>query len=368
MKTYDLLIEVLSPVHIGDAHGRLSALEFFQDRHAVYLVNEKAWAKKLATMQGIDDFVRYVERESFPSLDRFLDGLGSSRANNLRQGTFLRRIAKGEPLHLSNFQPFITDTASRQPYIPGSSLKGAIRGALLFFLAGKSRDKEAIKSRALQRKLKQPGEGLDNLLRASLPGRNGTWRSPNSDWLRSLQVTDAYPESDDCTEMREVRIISLNEGGGYHFGAREARLFVEVVKPGTRFNARLKLDQQTWNILKEASGEKPPFALENLIELSRDKCQHVLNKEKELFRQAGLQGIVAELDQIAAQGANLRLGWGTGLLNTSLALHFSPEERRALRETYFPRRRHPEFPQSRKVVMKGGQPAASFGWLRLTLS
>ncbi|GEA18925.1 type III-A CRISPR-associated RAMP protein Csm5 [Moorella sp. E306M] len=368
MKTYNLIIEVLSPVHIGDARGRLSALEFFQDRQAVYLVNEKAWAKKLAAMQGIDDFVRYVERESFPSLEKFLEGLGASRANPLRQGTFLRRIAKGEPLWLSNFQPFISDSASRQPYIPGSSLKGAIRSALLFYLAGKSRDKAAIISRALQRRLKQPGEGFDNLLRASLPEKKGTRRSPNSDWLRALQITDAYPLNNDCTEVREARVISLNEGRGYHFGAREARLFVEVVKPGTRFKARLKLDQHTWDILHEASGEKPSFVLEKWLELGRDKSRQVLDKEKELFRQAGLTGIVEELDQIAARGANLRLGWGTGLLNTSLALHLSPEERRALRETYFSRRRHPEFPQSRKVVTKGGQPAATLGWLKLTLS
>lgn len=364
MRTFELTIEVLSPLHIGDARGRLTPLDFFQDHRNVYLVDERAWAEALAREGGIDRFVRYVEeQDGHPSLDAYLEGLKPSAASALRRAV-LRSVPKAEPLRVSNLHPFITDPASRGAYLPASSLKGVLRGAILYRLAGGSRELAALKERALAGKVENPGTGLDDLLRASLP-RGKNRQGPHSNWLRGLKLSDAYPEQAECTEVREVRIVSLNPERGYHYGARGARLFVEVVRPGTRFRGRLTYDDELWDLLRRECGQEPPFAFEDWLSYGREKYSHILRAEKEFFERAGLSDVAGELESIFARGANLRLGWGSGLLAASAVLHFSPEERRTLRQIYFPRREHTVFPQSRKVVMEKQEPRYTFGWVKI---
>ena len=367
MKTYDLNIEVITPIHIGDAQGRLSPLEFFQDQHAIYLVHEKTWAQKLASIQGIDSFISYVESNERASLDGFLLELGPSKEKHMRQGTFLRRIPKGERFLIKNFQPFIFDRGILEPYIPGTSLKGAIRASILFHLSGNSSKFAEIKSLAL-RKDRRASAKADELLRARLETR-GRWRvDPQTDWLRFLQVTDAYPLQTNSSEVRAVKIVSLNLERGYHFSARDAQIFVETIKPGSKFSARVKLDQDGWQILKDYYGEKTPFILEDWLELGSEKTKALSAEEKEFYQQADLSRLGEELEYCEKQGANLRLGWGSGLAGTSLVLRFSPHERQTLRQQYFQRRRHHQFPQSRKVVMDNNLPSHSLGWIRLSLS
>lgn len=365
---YELTIEVLTPVHIGDAKGRMTSLEFFQDDHAVYMVNEAAWAEILATQGDIDDFVRYVEQETRPSLDRFLDRLPVDRANRLRQETVLRRIPKGERMWVSHLLPFVTDPLSGTPYLPGSSLKGAIRVALLNQLADTpARAKQIVgEGRRVQdgRKTDRPGERLDNLLRASLRGHR---RTPQTDWLRGLHVSDAYPEQTACTEVREVRIISLNEGEGYHYGANGARVFVEVVRPGTTFKGRLKCDRELLELLSKTTGQRAPFRLEAWMDACQTMYSRSLEEDKRFFEDAGLPNMVGELDVLTRKSPNLRVGWGSGLLSASVVMHLSNAERQTLRQLYFPRRKHPQFPQSRKVVMAKGVPTFPLGWLRLSV-
>ena len=57
MANYEVTIEALSPIHIGGAQGRLTSLDFWQDKSYVYLVSENKLAEILSRLDKIDDFV-----------------------------------------------------------------------------------------------------------------------------------------------------------------------------------------------------------------------------------------------------------------------------------------------------------------------
>jgi CRISPR-associated protein Csm5 len=367
MKVFNLTLETLTPVHIGDSRGGLSGLDFFQDGQAVYLVNQKSWAKNLQSSGSVDEFVDYVAKTNFPALDDYLKIIGETRANHLRRMTPLRCIPKGEPLRLTNLHTLITDPLSKQPYFPGSSLKGAVRGALLYFLVGSSKKTAEIKDRVLRKTgskwmRKRAGEHFDDLFQA---GRK--LDRSHSDFLRFLGVADAYSLQNECSKVREIKIISLNEERGYHYSAGGRPLFVETIDPGTKFKVQVRYDQMGLDIFCKHYKVQPPIDFAKWLELIPAKCLQLLEVEKNYFNRAGLEDIVKSLEIIESQGANLRLGWGSGLLGTAQVLHFSPEERRKLRSLFFQKRRHPAFPQSRKVVMYKGKPISTLGWVKVAI-
>jgi len=361
MRSYILTIEILTPVHIGDSKGRLSPLEFFQDDKAVYIANEKAIAAELVAQGTIDDFIKYVEVKNFPTLDDFLDSIGDAKGNHLRKIAAFRRVLKSSSVRLKNLQPFIVDPVSRQPYIPGSSIKGAIRGAILF---SQTYEKQHMFNRALKKKTKNPGKGFDDLLRTKLANK----RDGHGDWLRFLQITDAFPNCDNCTEIYGVGIISLNNGGGYHYSAGGAKIFAEMAVKGAKFYARVNFDVEGLKNIAELSKEEPSFSLDKWLEFCSQKSKQIIAADKDFYSRAGLNYLSDELESIANHGANLRIGWGSGLLSTTLALHLSEKNRLRLRELYYKKRFSVHFPQSRKVIIENYKPSLPIGWVKLSLN
>jgi CRISPR-associated protein Csm5 len=143
MANYEITIEALSPIHVGGSQGRLTSLDFWQDENYVYLVSESRLAEILSRLGKIDDFVNFVKKGQRITLDDYL------KQTNLKGKTshkiVSRRIKKGEPEKCSNIMPFITDGASGEPYLPASSVKGALRGAMLYWVAKDSRELSEVK-------------------------------------------------------------------------------------------------------------------------------------------------------------------------------------------------------------------------------
>jgi CRISPR-associated protein Csm5 len=348
---------------VGEARGELKGLEFYQDQNAVYLVKESALARVLAEQGLSRGFVDYVRNNTAPSLDGYLAGLPASQAGHLKRYS-LRSIPKAGPARLTSLRPNLVDPVSGTPYIPGSSLKGALRGAFLLAAARREGEKtERLKEAVLQKKNRRAGEQFEGLLRTTFRNTSG----PQTDWLRFLHLSDAFPKVPACTAVYEVRVVSLNEEGGYHWGGRGAVLRVEAFRPGTTLSAALRVDDRGLALLQRASRSAPGLHLEEVVALATAKFREVLAEEQEFFYLAGLEAVAEELEALEQEGANLRLGWGAGLLSTSLALLLSQKERQQLRQNYFPPRRYPVFPQSRKALVKDNLPVLTLGWLKMSL-
>lgn len=139
------------------------------------------------------------------------------------------------------------------------------------------------------------------------------------------------------------------------------KVFVEAIQPGTELTFEMHIDNFLMNRFK-----KNNISLKELIRNAiEEKYKTLLLEEKQFFANCGLHEMVKYYEKLEQEGANFRMGWGSGLLNTSLSLLLDDNERIHLRRKYFKKRNHFIFPQSRKVVVKGESIVGSMGWCKI---
>jgi len=189
-----------------------------------------------------------------------------------------------------------------QPYLPGSSLKGALR-TLVGWQAWKDMEMSPDASR-----LKDNPKFAASNLEAEIFGRN-----PNNDSLRALQVSDSEPVGTEHLMLLNARV--LNPGGKL-----SAPVVMEAVRPDVTFCASLKLDSALFSGWARRYGLQlnHESLLTKLPEIASAHAREQIEQELdwlgpvrgtgnlrsayETFRKATL-----EPGQFL-----LRLGWGTG--------------------------------------------------------
>lgn len=380
MARYKLSLTVLSPVHIGTADGEIGPMEFFVNNDHVYLASEKSVMDALAEEGLIDNFVDFVENEWKPTLGRFLNTLTGKQRANIEKKIIVRKIPlENTEGRISKIRLQVSNTFDGLPCIPGSSIKGALRVALLFLLC---RDNDGELKRVV-RKLWENNRIRKERFAAELDKKllqnvklSGTKEGPHTDWLKCLYVSDAYPDTKNCTEVIPVKVISLTDDK-CHFGARGATIYVEAITPGTTFTCDVIVDDFMEDMLSRFSKGLKAFDFERLLNGLPEKFDRLLKVDRGFFETAGLPSMAKRHEMLRKWGANFRLGWGSGLLTMTLDLLLTDEERRKLRERFYPRRNNPNFPQSRKIVVnnryiKGKSSGVddrsvvdTFGWINL---
>lgn len=217
---YRLEIEVLTPLHIGSGVTLKQGFDFEVSNGLTYRLNE--------------DIILADKWPSDPAQQRLY--LNQPLANLLETGDYrahpeyFRYTLRGAPA-MKEIREAIRDVQGR-PYIPGSSLKGALRTALLRGLTSKQ---------VFQRGDFGPSEdpreakAAASRLEKSLLGRD-----PNRDVLRAIQMSDSSPVSTAALTLQQVQMVpGLN-------------IDVEAIQRGTRLTATLRID--TW--LLQQSGQR----------------------------------------------------------------------------------------------------------------
>ncbi len=116
-KKYCLELEVLSPLHIGSGFEWARGSDFVQDKGKVFLLNHKLVQQKL----DIDKFCSFL-------IDKDEKGLKNNLPGKLED--YSHKIYHYPPVINGDIRRFISGAFDNAPYIPGSSIKGAIRSIL----------------------------------------------------------------------------------------------------------------------------------------------------------------------------------------------------------------------------------------------
>ena len=134
--------EYLSPVHIGNGRT-VKAFEYLYDRktETVYFIDERKWASFLVRHNLIDDVAAHIQRIGGKKLFQggnlweWLIGRGISPDELRGLGATASRVTinKLEKKSLNDIARNVV-TAGGVPYIPGSSIKGALRTGSLYGL------------------------------------------------------------------------------------------------------------------------------------------------------------------------------------------------------------------------------------------
>ena len=102
--------------------------------------------------------------------------------------------------------------------------------------------------------------------------------------------------------------------------------------------------------------------IKNPLGATAEFTKELIKQEDEFFGKVNLPSFVSDLE---GKGANLRLGWGGGLLATTLAMLLSKPLLQRLRNLLFRDRGSQIAPKTRRVIIENDAPHSSLGWARL---
>ncbi len=364
-------VTTTSPIHIGSVAQRLTPFEYIKYGDYIYQISDERLSIFLQDRRLIDLYISAVSKEEhrFRLMDFF-------KKNNLiikeKEISYLTLNRKTKPIgdtsQIQDYRPFIRD-GNGKVYIPGTALKGSIRTAILYTTLKrlKEKDKEKFNKRIVrniltterrQFKKRSPFSWLQRefLEGFKLSGKSG---SPHTDWLRMLHIRDGYPEN-----LKETFLIPVNilkkEGSKWNYKKEESGhntvIWIEVLPEGTRFEFELIWDRILFERFKS---ENPyvylPSNIDEIISSLKEFTGDVIDFEKGFTIDCGLAEWYRE------NLSDLRIGFGSGLLSTTIALLLPEDVRKRVRNLSGKNKGDEVAPKSRRVWIRDGMPIP-LGW------
>ncbi|MGQ9492667.1 MAG: type III-A CRISPR-associated RAMP protein Csm5 [Anaerolineae bacterium] len=369
-KRMNVSIQLLSPLHIGSGAELLLDYDIVPYRGRTYRVNEdtlleRALAKAEAT--GMDAVNRVLVGR--PARELLLE-TDYAQPNS----PLFRYVMPGEPSARTpgaKVKEQIKDVYD-QVYLPGSSLKGALRTILAWsYYATRRRWPDL-------NRLGGGRSGVAQKLEHEIFGTN-----PNRDWLRALRVEDSQP-------MPPAGHLSLVAVRVHPTAApvtgRGLDIDVEAIPKGTLLHTAITVDEYGFQKeVAECLGWKSKRDwLDKLATLARDHAQQRLRIELDYFQQrrgpaAVLQFYrsLLEIAKTLTEGEFIvQVGWGTGWESKTLGSSLLRRDNRTFEQLLRmyrmtkERQRQPgdPFPKSRHLVLdERRQPTMPLGWVKIKL-
>ena len=377
-------LTAVTPLHIGGREGALNPLEFVLFEGRCYIVSENKLVTALQQTGKIDIFCNWVTGRSRPSLRDFL------RDQTLLNWAFLERVsaysAPAPPRVDGLVRPFVRDAFNR-PFLPGSGLKGAIRTAFFYkLLKGLSpeqrqrllddfvsarleeyrRDPRSQRGvRWFQDRFKQWfAQRLDADFFQKFTLREGQRRfDPGTDFFRCLRVTDSTPVEPGRARIEEIKIYSARS----QESPKRWSMYAECLPEKSTVEFEISLDE---GILAEFAKRNPKtwFGLEftALVEMLRSPLGVWAEMGRDLWaREEQFFSRELRLSEVLPGNTNrpqVHVGWGAGLLGTSVDMLLPDTLLQDLRNTLFTERGPAPAPKSRRLVVQGSNKMVPLGW------
>ncbi len=379
-------LHVISPIHIGTREGRLGATEFVAGGGKVYLIDEDRLGRFLVSKNLVDAFVLEVRKGPF-QMAQFIKKNAKLRIPEDLHMVCSMSIPGGDP-SMQDFRPFTRD-GSGTIYIPGTSLKGVFRTAILYRLL--NQDLEFRKSS--NSRIGQDPEGEINKRRKfyseqwlqkehlesfDLPG--GKKGSPNVDILRCLTVRDAYPVGPVRTQVVPIKFLSRLSNGTFYWSqdrkhGKDLSIWVECVTEGTFRLEMLWAADLYETFMSHNKGVAFPVSnLQDVLDAVREMNEALVKHELAFYGSAtgggnsdapGAAKALLEWYK-TLENQTLRVGFGSGMLSTTVGLALEESMRQKIRDACGSGRRPGDpAPKSRRVWRRAQGDALPMGWLRL---
>ena len=376
-------LEIVTPVHIGSGETLNHIDGYYANGRWYYIDLERVLAhpstdlNALTSEMGRRDF-RWERHLHQRNIDPAEVSMYSLSCPQSPEEVEIREAIKG-----------IQD----QSFIPGSTLKGAIRTALLGEILNVS-DNVYEKSRYHLNKLIERGSRGNP--RREQPARQIETLSfgadPNRDLFRALQVSDTGLLKNDALEIGMAWTMTLNQNNELVQKVdrgREYKNFVQQIRTEQSLTFTLKIDDL---LFREREKEQLGFndlqqkTLQDIAEVCRSAVDQLIRGERDFFNDYRLPEIANIYDKLISlnntlpEGAFLlQIGWGTGYnANTVTALftddkessvdwmdlreRFRLGESRSRRGSYDERK----FPKTRRILYRRQNPIAPLGWVKIS--
>lgn len=441
-------IQLTSPLlHIGSEVPRLSPFEYVQHNNKIYLPNVEALARAFNEMPALkkvnpferakrgqqigkalvqtgllSEYVKAIQENDDRQIKQLLGTLSLEWWNHkdsrgvsiFPKNTISRNWTQG---WLNHIRPMIRNGFG-DLYIPGSSIKGAIRTAIAYYLLQHSEDYKLPQSLQpsqieleLRKKLgkieqeKGKGRKVDqNSNKENLSGENYikhlfsdfifTYKGrqfvceseSNSNFMRAIRVSDSEPllkvgQAKNLSVVAEVVTSSFTTNGDRRVAkyAGDNKYFtnVEMVwNVEAEFTLSIDIEMLKW--FENEQGIQIPSKLKTVAglieiceEFAKAQWKHERNYWNRLTDNPSDQTLdFSPIRELYSQKCDysLRLGWASGMTGTTIDLQFKEPTRASIRNACGKPTDSSEAPKSRRTVViptKTGVTKEVLGWAQL---
>jgi CRISPR-associated protein Csm5 len=405
-------IQLTSPLlHIGSEVSRLNPFEYVQNAKRVYLPDQEALAKGLLQRGRLQDYLQaIVTREDItPILEQAFGDTWQNETDAEGNPLFpkVKTSHKWTELRITDLRPIIRNGFG-QIYIPGTSIKGAIRTAIAYHLI-KHDDRYQIpnptrlseieqklrrtfsRGQLSQREQKFLDDGLfmdqlftDFSLRyqgKAIPAKQG----PNTDFMRAIKVSDSKPlfETRTTTRKGQPRIdndpIVTEVIVSSHFPDYKAKyrasIYAEMVR-NVRTEFTLSLDTEMLSWFHHNQNMQLPFrSIDDILQICQEFAQDQWDFEHDYWQQIKNNpnaqgrnldfGYIREIYETETCPFHLRLGWSSGMTGVTIDLLLEDELRAEIRDTCGIKAPGFAAPKSRRTVVSSkGEIRFVPGWIK----
>lgn len=350
-----LILETLSPIHIGSGE-KYSSSEFFNNSGRIFRLDPNK-IYSILNQKDKDIFLDYLENPNF-RLEDFLKGkdipiselkLYSLKHNGSAPNEITEHIKTGF-----------------NGYVPGSSLKGAIRTAILIAFMGDNEVKEIgeiFKIKNFKQRNNEIKYFVDKFL------SSGGKQSSYSDLMRFVQISDFIPVKDLCVYNIQSLEAEGNKWKWYRRNGRVVQTYLETIMAGERLEGDIHF---TYNKQMHKSlgleGKKDIIDIMEIKRLIHSFSNANINHEIAFSQRYEIDFLLEfykKLKKINTEDSPvIKLGQGSGYLATTIGLELknNPDVFEEVRKSLRGRSYSFEFPKTRRIVMEERMP---LGWCRI---
>lgn len=377
-ETKKLRLITKSPIHIGGIEQKITRFEFIHQGQYIYPVSEERLSIFLQKKNLISEYVSAIERDGnrFNLIEFFRNQRINLKVEDMEELSNKRKIkVLADVSRMQDFKPFIRDGFGI-PYIPGTSIKGVIRTAIFYNTLKnfKQNDFEQFK-KIIEQKISNDIDADYKKKRKKqlFQWANEKWledfvlgnkrRSPNTDWLRMLHVSDAYSPNNIETVLIPVNILKKENSWIYkrEYSGQNTTIWVECIPENTVFEFEVVWDKRLTDDFKSNNGNIDlPDNLESILDSINQWARDIFDFEKEFARGNTLENWYKNAI------SNFRIGFGSGMVSTTVAILLSEDLRKKVRNYAGLNRGNDIAPKSRRVWLKNNNPIP-FGWAVIEL-
>lgn len=332
-------LNCISPVHIGSGI-QLQPFEYLYDRklNCVYIMDKEGWIELLSKYSLMDEYRDFMALK-LSKINRLGDAEKINVLEWLRRNKVtdedihaiaqkkIRATAVNDKATLNTINLAMSE-ADGKLYIPGSSIKGALRTGILYVLLRRNPRMAERFTRLAQQaiseyrtkdrnnKLRWTADSVeqDLLRKLSYEKEKGT-RSVLNDVMRGLKVSDAKAEKADAIIVQKLDASTYAKRG--QDMEKPLPLYRECAASGSRFKFTISIDREMMGLI----GIKK---IDDIIHAARLYKQQGLEMQKKVFGRE----YAAEIDE--AMKSDIFIGGGTGFLQKTLWFSLFPDERQGI--------------------------------------
>lgn len=260
-------LEVISPVHIGNGN-EFTLIDFVMYNNKLIIINfdklvDYCFEKKIPLVDEIER-----EKEHF-MMEKFFKKYKLSPKDFVDYSVPMN-IDSRNRLTKPKIKEFVKN-ANKLVYIPGSSIKGSIRTALLWYAIDKKIDKNRLDvyCENIRKNKRQNLKKVGSTLESEIFGKNA-----NNDILRVLRVSDtANMQPKKGLEVNEIKIVG---------NKNSIPTYAECLKKGVKTSFDIRIDKSLLDEkIFEENGLKSAgiMNIDKIAEVCRNFSTEIIDKQ-----------------------------------------------------------------------------------------